>query len=69
MIQIYGKGKNPIHALALRHGLQTTPNDKNNLVYFDDSGFLSDQAEGVQTSESFEVVKAKLVDYAGKIGS
>ncbi|OBZ84748.1 Polyamine oxidase [Choanephora cucurbitarum] len=63
---IYGKGKNPIHALALRHGLQTTPNDKNNLVYFDDSGFLSDQAEGVQTSESFEVVKAKLVGYAEK---
>lgn len=51
--------------MAMQHGLKTTPNDKNNLAYFDDSGLLKDQTEGISISDEFESVKVKLVDYAG----
>ncbi|KAK4512289.1 NifU-like protein 5, mitochondrial [Mucor velutinosus] len=63
---IYGKGDNPIHRMAMQHGLKTTPNDKNNVAYFDDSGLLKDQQEGINVSNEFESVKVKLVDYADK---
>ncbi|RCI01975.1 hypothetical protein CU098_000804, partial [Rhizopus stolonifer] len=63
---IYGKGKNPIHKLAVNHGLKTTPNDKNDVVYFDDYGLLKNQQEGIQKSSEFEYIKAELVDYADK---
>lgn len=51
--------------MAMQHGLKTTPNDKNNLAYFDDFGLLQDQKEGISISDEFESVKIKLVDYAG----
>jgi len=51
--------------MAMQHGLKTTPNDKNNVAYFDDFGLLKNQEEGVDISNEFESVKIKLVDYAG----
>ncbi|KAG2180481.1 hypothetical protein INT44_003485 [Umbelopsis vinacea] len=35
---IYGHGDNPIHKLAVKHGLQTVPSDKSNVTYFDHTG-------------------------------
>lgn len=64
--QIYGKGENPIYRLAQDHGLKTTPNDKNNVSYFDDFGKLKDQQKGESISQEFETIKKKLVDYAGE---
>ncbi|CEP12116.1 hypothetical protein [Parasitella parasitica] len=63
---IYGKGDNPIYGMATQHGLKTTPSDKNNVAYFDDFGMLEDQEKGIHTSDEFESVKVKLVDYAEK---
>ncbi|KAI8971522.1 hypothetical protein BDF20DRAFT_915323 [Mycotypha africana] len=62
---IYGKGDNPVYKLAVKHGLKYTPNDKANVVYFDDNGgILRNQSIGEQVSNEFEAVKVRLVEYA-----
>lgn len=51
--------------MATQHGLKTTPNDKNNVAFFDDFGLMKNQEKGINTSNEFESIKVKLVDYAG----
>lgn len=51
--------------MAVQHGLKTTPNDKNNVAFFDDFGLMKNQEKGIDTTNEFESIKVKLVDYAG----
>lgn len=51
--------------MAVQHGLKTTPNDKNNVAFFDDFGLMKNQEKGIDTTSEFESIKVKLVDYAG----
>ena len=52
--------------MAQQHGLKTTPNEKTNLAYFDQHGFIKNQTQGHLIYEEFEQVKVQLVNYAGK---
>lgn len=65
IIQIYGKGQNPIYKLAIDHDLKTVANDKTNLAFFDEQGMLMDQNQGTSVYDEFESIKLRLVAYAG----
>ncbi|KAG0743615.1 hypothetical protein G6F57_010068 [Rhizopus arrhizus] len=63
---IYGKGNNPIYLMATKHGLVTAPNDKANIAFYDDHGYLNDQSVGKNIYHQFEDVKTRLVQFAEK---
>jgi polyamine oxidase len=62
--KIYGKGENPIYKMAIRHGLKTVPNEKENLAFFGDNCII-DKSVGNQVYFEFEDLKLKLLEYAG----
>lgn len=62
--KIYGKGENPIYKMAIRHGLKTVPNEKENLAFFGDNCII-DKSVGNQVYFEFEDLKSKLLEYAG----
>ncbi|CAO3694392.1 unnamed protein product [Rhizopus stolonifer] len=50
--------------MATQHGLITAPNDKTNVAFFDDHGYLSDSSADKKVYQEFEDVKVKLVKFA-----
>lgn len=52
--------------MATKHGLVTAPNDKANIAFYDDHGYLNDQSVGKNIYHQFEDVKTRLVQFAGK---
>ncbi|KAH8554008.1 hypothetical protein BGW37DRAFT_483150 [Umbelopsis sp. PMI_123] len=53
---IYGHDDNPIHRLAVEHGLRTVPSDKSNVTYFDHTGIRMVEKEEKEFNKALKAI-------------